>query len=151
MISTVCYQNKAGAKSPGAKLGMIMKLTIAFVLFLTSAINVKAYTPPVDIHGQVINQKGEPVENASILVAGTSIGTTTGSDGSFTLSIPANIKNASLQISSVGFQTKTVRIGNQTDINIVLEAVNTGLDEVVVIGYGTARKKDLTGSVSNVS
>ena len=151
MISTVCYQNKPGAKSPGVKLWMIMKLTIVFLLFLTSAINVKAYAPPVEIHGQVINQKGEPVENASILVAGTSIGTTTGSDGSFTLSIPSNIKNASLQISSVGFQTKTVRLGNQTEINIVLEAANTGLDEVVVIGYGTARKKDLTGSVSNVS
>jgi TonB-linked SusC/RagA family outer membrane protein len=107
--------------------------------------------PPIGIHGRVVNSKGEPIPNASVLVGGTSIGTTTGSDGSFTLSVPDNIKNAFLQISSVGFQMKTVKLGKQTEINVTLDAENTGLDEVVVIGYGTAKKKDLTGSVSNVS
>ena len=151
MIASVGYQNKTGAKSLGVKGWMITRVTIVFLLFLASAINAKAYAPPVVIHGQVVNQKGEPIENASVLVAGTSIGTTTGSDGTFTLSIPDNIKNASLQISSVGFQMQTVRVGKQTQINVAMEALNTGLDEVVVIGYGTAKKKDLTGSVSNVS
>jgi TonB-linked SusC/RagA family outer membrane protein len=151
MILIVGDQNKTGARPLGAKAWTIMKFTIMFLFFLASGIIAKAYAPPIEIHGQVVNQKGEPIQNASVLVAGTSIGTTTGSDGSFTLSIPSNIKNASLQISSVGFQTKTLRIGNQTEINIALEAANTGLDEVVVIGYGTARKKDLTGSVANVS
>ena len=127
------------------------KKIISNTVFQVISTGDLAPLPPTEIHGKVVNQKGEPIQNASVLVAGTSIGTTTSSDGSFTLSVPDNIKNASLQISSVGFQMKTVKLGSQTEINVVLDSENTGLDEVVVIGYGTAKKKDLTGAVTNVS
>ncbi len=106
--------------------------------------------PPADIHGKVVTRKGEPIQNASVLIAGTKIGTTTDNDGSFTLSTPDN-KNIVLEISYVGFQKQSVRLGNKTEIIVTLEEENVGLNEVVVIGYGTARRKDLTGAVQSIS
>lgn len=106
--------------------------------------------PPVEIHGRVLNKKGEPLQNASIVIAGTSTGTTTDDEGRFTLTV-SDARNVALKVSIVGFQTQTVKLGGKTDITVVLDEENQGLDEVVVIGYGTAKKKDLTGSVQSVS
>jgi TonB-dependent starch-binding outer membrane protein SusC len=106
--------------------------------------------PPIEIRGRVTNNNGEPLQNVSVLIAGTKIGTTTDSQGRFTLSAPEK-KNMALEISSVGYQTKKVNVDQQlSEINIVLEQAASGLSDVVVIGYGTARKKDLTGAVSQV-
>ena len=112
--------------------------------------NVDAVPPPIEIHGQVLSQNGVPLQNVSVLISGTKIGTTTDNDGRFTLSAPDN-RNIVLEISSVGFQTKRVKVGKQTEIIVTLEEENRGLNEVVVIGYGTAKKKDLTGAVQNVT
>lgn len=105
--------------------------------------------PPIEIHGRVVNQKGEPLQNASVLISGTKIGTTTDMEGRFTLSAPNN-KTIELEISSVGYQTKKVNVGKQTEINVVLELEVSGLGAVVVTGYGSQRKMDLTGAVSVV-
>ncbi len=105
--------------------------------------------PPVEIHGRVVTQNGEPLQDVSVLIVGTKIGTTTNSDGLYTLTAPSD-RNIVLEISSVGYQTKRINVGRQSEINIVLELEVSGLSDVVVIGYGTARKKDLTGSVSQV-
>ena len=112
--------------------------------------NIIALPPPVEIKGRVVNQKGEPLANVSVIVAGTRQGTTTDVNGRFVLAAPDN-KGIVLEISIVGFQTKTVKLGKQTEINITLEEDVSGMNEVVVIGYGTARKKDVTGAVSNIS
>src|SRR5665213_562754 len=117
---------------------------------LTSTIGEMALPPPpVEIHGRVVNQQGEPLQNVSVLIAGTKIGTTTNSDGHFTLTAPGN-KNVVLEISSVGYQTKTVKVGKQTEINVTLEADVTGLSDVVVVGYGTQSKLSITGAVSTI-
>ena len=105
--------------------------------------------PPIEIHGRVVNQQGEPLQKVSVVVSGTKIGTTTDSDGRFTLSAPDN-KNVVLEISSVGFQNRKVTVGNKTEINVVLEEQMTGLNDVVVVGFGTSKRKDLTGSISSV-
>lgn len=105
--------------------------------------------PPIEIHGRVVNHQGEPLQNVSILIAGTKIGTTTNSDGYFILSAPDD-KNVVLEVSSVGYQMKKVNVGKQTEINVTLEVEVSGLSDVVVIGYGTAKKGDLTGSVSRI-
>ena len=105
--------------------------------------------PPIEIHGRVVNQQGNPLQNVSVLIAGTQIGTSTNIDGRFTLNAP-NDKSIVLEISSVGYQSKRVNVGKQTEVNVVLELEISGLSDVVVIGYGTTRKKDLTGSVSQV-
>lgn len=101
------------------------------------------------ISGKVTDSKGEAVPSATVLVKGTSVSTTTGSDGAFRLtSVPASAKT--LVISSVGFTTKEVGI-TDGEISVSLETQNAALNEVVVIGYGTRKVKDLTGSVANIT
>lgn len=106
--------------------------------------------PPIEIRGRVISQQGEPLPNVSVLIVGTKIGTTTNNDGRFIIIAPDD-KNVVLEVSSVGYRTKRVSVGKQTDINVVLELDISGLSDVVVIGYGTQKKSDLTGSVSQVN
>ena len=114
------------------------------------AMNIPADPPPpVEIHGTVLKPDGEPIQNVSVLVAGTKIGTTTDNKGYFSLTVADN-RNIVLEISSIGFETKRVKVGKQTELNITLEETQTGLNEVVVVGYGTRAKKDLTGSVAQV-
>ncbi len=107
-------------------------------------------SPPVNISGRVTNNKGEPLQGVSVLIAGTKKGTTTNIDGRYVLTVP-NAENIVLEISNVGFQTKTVNVGKQIEINITLEEAIAGLDQVVVVGYGTQRKVSLTNAVSQVS
>ncbi len=85
---------------------------------------------------------------ASIVVKGSVTGTQTGADGTFKISVP-NAAGA-LLISSVGYATQEVSIKTSTSLNVALATTNDQLNEVVVIGYGTARKKDLTGAVVSV-
>ena len=106
--------------------------------------------PPIEIHGSVVNQQGEPLQNASVLISGTKIGTTTDRNGYFTLTTTNNT-NIVLEISSVGYQTKKIKVTGQTEINVTLELAVTGLSDIVVVGYGTQKKSDLTGSVSQVT
>lgn len=104
--------------------------------------------PPVEIYGMVTNQKGEPIQNASVLIAGTKLGTTTGADGRFKLNIPD--RKVSLEISSIGYQTVIIKVGQQSEISVTLEQVSAGLGDVIVVGYGTQKKADVTGSVTRV-
>lgn len=106
--------------------------------------------PPFVIHGRVVNEQGEPFQNASVLIAGTTTGTTTDNDGRFTLTVTDD-KNITLEISGIGYKTKMVNVGKQSEINVVLELDIAGLGDVVVVGYGTQRKKDITGSVAVVN
>ena len=102
------------------------------------------------ISGQVISgddQTGLPGVN--VIEKGTSRGTVTDVEGNYTLEIPG--ENAVLVYSSVGFTTQEITVGNQTVIDIVLLADLTSLEEIVVIGYGTMRKSDVTGSVASVT
>jgi len=110
---------------------------------------VASLPPPIEIHGRVVNQQRDPLPNVSVLIAGTKIGTTTNGEGRFSLTAPDG-KNIILEVSSVGYQTKRVNVGKQTDVNIVLEVDIAGLNDVVVVGYGTQKKSDLTGSLSQV-
>jgi len=98
------------------------------------------------VSGNVSDEEG-PLPGASVIVQGTTRGTTTDFDGNFT--IEANAEDT-LQVSYIGYEPQSVSVGNQTQLNIILKAGNK-LDEVVVIGYGTTKKSDLTGSVASVS
>lgn len=77
---------------------------------------------------------------------GTTNGTVTDLDGNFTLTVPN--KNAVLVISFIGYLTQEITVGNQTHFNVLLKEDAQNLDEVIVIGYGTAKKSDLTGAVT---
>lgn len=99
------------------------------------------------ISGKVTDSKdGSPMVGASVTVKGSKTGTQTGSDGTFKIGVPASA--TTLVISSVGFGSQEVSIRNQTSINVSLKATNEQLGEVVVIGYGTRKVKDATGSVA---
>jgi len=82
-----------------------------------------------------------------VQVQGTTTGTITDFDGKFSLNVPTN---ATLVVSYIGYQTQNIKVGNQRDLKIALKPDNKLLDEVVVIGYGTVKKRDLTGAVSSV-
>src|SRR5690606_33413364 len=83
----------------------------------------------------------------SILVKGTTTGTTTDLDGNFTINAPAN---STLVFTYIGFANQEVAVNNQTQLNIVLETSGEELDQVVIVGYGTQKKVNLTGAVSTV-
>jgi TonB-dependent starch-binding outer membrane protein SusC len=102
------------------------------------------------ISGKVTDSKdGSPVPNASVLVKGTNQGTTTDAGGNFRIAVDNN--SAILVISSVGFGQLEVSVGTQTVLSISLTNTQAALNEVVVVGYGTTRKRDLTGAVATVS
>ena len=100
------------------------------------------------VSGVVTDNTGEPILGANVVVKGTTEGTVTDMDGKYTLDVP---NNATLSISFIGYTTKEVKVGNLSVINVVLEEEAIGLNEVVAIGYGYVKKKDLTGAVSTVS
>src|SRR6185312_13710202 len=105
-----------------------------------TAINVmEIIPPPIEIHGRVVNQQGEPLQNVSVLIVGTKIGTTTNSNGQFIITARDN-KNIVLEFSSVGYETRKVKVEQQSEVNVVLESTVTGLNEVVVTALGISRQ-----------
>lgn len=116
------------------------------VVHAASATGLYAQADKIEVKGMVLDEKGEPLIGVSIGVKGTSEGTITDMDGKFSLSVAPN---ALLHISYIGY--KTVDIKAKADLRVVLKEDKQVLDEVVVVGYGVAKKSDLTGSVGNVS
>lgn len=98
------------------------------------------------IKGRVVNKTGAPLQGVSISVSGTKAGVTTDKDGRFSINVPDN-QNIVLEVSSVGYQSRTIPVGDQTEFSITLEEDISGLDDMVVVGYGTRKKRDITGSV----
>ena len=101
------------------------------------------------VTGNVTGDDGAGIPGVSIVVVGTVQGTITDIDGNYTVSVPS--ETAKLQFSYIGMLTQTVTVGDQTVINVVLKPDVIGVDEVVVVGYGTKMKEELTGAVSTVS
>jgi len=124
----------------------ILKSTfLSFFLILFVSIS---HAQDRNITGNVTDESGEAIPGVSIVVSGTSIGTITSVDGTYSLSVPEDATN--LMFSFIGMTTMQIEIGNQNIIDVTMASDAIGLDEVVVIGYGTARKQDLTGSIVNV-
>lgn len=102
------------------------------------------------VTGKVTDSKdGTPVIGASIVPKGSKTGTTTGTDGTFRIKIPSGV--TAIVITSVGFASQEIDVANSTTVTVSLVATSGNLNEVVVVGYGTAKKKDLTGSVVAIS
>ncbi|MGI4863972.1 MAG: SusC/RagA family TonB-linked outer membrane protein [Janthinobacterium lividum] len=100
------------------------------------------------ISGRVVGSDGGALPGATVLEQGTTNGISTGADGAFSLSVRPG---ATLVISSLGYTTQTLAVGNRTTLNVTLAASTSTLDEAVVVGYGTQSKADLTGSVTQLS
>lgn len=118
------------------------RLTVCLLLFTTIAFAQRTVT------GKVVSEDNLPIVGATIAVKGTQLATVTEGDGSFSISVPANINT--LVISSIGFAEREVAIGSGV-LNVVLIESRTNLDEIIVTGYSSQRKKDITGSVAVVN
>ncbi len=128
------------------KKRLLVRIAIPMLLFFTSSFTI-AQTRIVS--GKVTDSKdGSPVQGVSVIPKGSIKGTVTGSDGTYRLSISSQTK--ALVFSSIGFGIKEMPVSGD-EINISMESANSALNEVVVVGYGTARKKDLTGSIATVT
>ncbi len=105
--------------------------------------------PPINITGKVTNNKGEPLVGATVTEKGTKNTAVTKEDGNFTINTLET--KAVLIISYVGFESKELAVSNQTNVSIALLQTASNLNDVVVIGYGTLKKSDLTGAVATMS
>jgi TonB-linked SusC/RagA family outer membrane protein len=143
----------------------INRLTFVFIILAAFVTHLNAYAGSTAVEDEMISSAqmqdgrtitglvtaadGEPIPGVTILIKGTVQGTTTDIDGKYQLTDIAD--NAVLQFSFVGMETVEVDITDKTEINMVMLESAIGLDEVVAIGYGSMKKKDLTGSVATIS
>jgi TonB-linked SusC/RagA family outer membrane protein len=104
--------------------------------------------PAKNVSGKVTNVLGDPLAGVSVTVRGSSRGTSTASDGSFTISVEVG---ETLDFSMVGYRVASVKIGDENTINIQLEAEISNLNEIVVVGYGTQKRSSLTGAIASVN
>ncbi len=132
---------------------MEKKCLKGFLAFLLLAVCMSfsngLYAQQKTIRGKVADSANSPLPGVSVVVKGAAIGTVTNMDGDYELSVPSDA--AVLMYSYIGMVTQEITIGTQTTINVVLKEDVVGLDEVVVVGYGTRLKEEITGSVSTVS
>src|SRR5690349_171136 len=122
-----------------------------FVLFLTTFLFAVAYSQSRQVTGHVSKQNStEDLAGISVTVKGTNTATTTDKSGAFTINIPDR-NNVVLVISSVGFRAQEVNVGTRSSVDVELQTEASTLNDVVVVGYSSVRRRDLTGSVSSVS
>jgi len=119
----------------------LFSLSVILLLFVFSA------TAQTQVSGTV-KENNNPVVGATVEVKGTNVATITGPQGTFTITLPSG--RTQLVISYVGLETQTVNVGDKTSVDVVMVPLNTTLNEVVVTGYTSQAKKDITGSVSVV-
>ena len=102
-----------------------------------------------EITGKVTSSEdGGGIPGASIVVKGTTVGTIADMDGQFRLKVPSNAK--SIEVTFVGMEIQTIVLGNQTVYNVQLKPKDVSVEEVVVVGYGVQKKREVTGSISQV-
>jgi TonB-linked SusC/RagA family outer membrane protein len=125
-------------------LSQWVSFTLLCVLFTQNA-----FSQTKTITGKVSDEKGAPVQGATVTVKGSKAGASTGADGTFRINVAPGA--TTLVISSVGFTQQEIPIGSQTDLSVSLVSSQSNLNEVIVVGYGTVKRKDLTGSLTSVS
>jgi TonB-linked SusC/RagA family outer membrane protein len=148
-------------KAPDCVSGFDLKKKLTLFCVLASLPQVHAYTisfksetvqekvqQQKSISGQINDENGMPIPGATVSIKDSKIGTITDFDGKFTLKLDANSKV--LVVSSVGYTTQEIVIGSRTDFKIALKSGSEGLDEVVVVGYGTQKKESLVSAITTI-
>ena len=138
-ISGVAFAAGSGNDALTNKLPLVKKDVAAFL-------NARQQTSKVT--GKVVDTKGEPVIGANVVVKGTTNGTITDFDGNFSIEAPAN---AVLLVSYIGYVQQEVPVNNRTSLQIAIKEDTQNLEEVVVVGYGSQKKVNLTGAVEQVT
>lgn len=124
---------------------MKKKITLLIVFFLSAS--VWSFGQGQNIKGTVKDNRGVPIPGASVKIKNSKAGTSTGADGGYSISATGN---AVLIFSAVGYAVQELSVNNRKQIDVSLSEESQGLSEIVVIGYGTAQKKDVTGAISSV-
>ena len=133
---------------------MVFITTCIFCFSMLLSTRSQAQAPAnektVTVKGAIKNETGEPLSGVSVVVKGTSNGVTTKEDGVFQINAPIN---STLSISMVGYTNKEIKVGktDQLDLGILLSSDKMEMDKVIVVGYGTRRKSDVTGSIVSIS
>ena len=143
MKQTATPKNLFFMNSLSVKPFLVVAVMLLQLLFLSETVVAQNTT----VKGRVVNDTGQPVQKASVIIKGTNNGTTTNDNGDYAISVPAN---GTLVISSVDFETQEIKINGRTSVDVNLISISKSLGEVVVVGYGTQRKKDVTGSTISV-
>ncbi|THU34053.1 TonB-dependent receptor [Niastella caeni] len=149
MSKTPTLQRRRRNGKPFFKRYSIISICI-FCYSILIALLTHAQTPNVTIKGTIKSESGEPLSGVSVVVKGTSNGVTTKEDGVFQISAPAN---STLSITMVGYINKEIKVGkaDQLDLGILLNSDKLEMDKVIVVGYGTRRKSDVTGSIVSIN
>lgn len=130
---------------------LCLTIRVLFVLIFLGTASVMAAQSNVTVSGTVTDASGEPLAGVTVLVKGLSIGSATDIDGQFAVKLPAPIAGKVLNISYIGYVPQSVTLKSDAPLAIILEEDSKNLEEVVVVGYGTQKKVNLTGSVSSLS
>lgn len=136
LLTRCCYYN-------------ILRSACFFAVCLLSQSATARQGETKSITGKITGENGEPIPGVTIVVKGTATGTTNNPDGTYKISVNTNAKT--LVYSSIGFIGQEMAVGAQTTINVVLQTDTRQMDEVVVVGYGSQKKSDLTGAIASVS
>jgi TonB-dependent SusC/RagA subfamily outer membrane receptor len=132
----------------GTNVGYVIK--DRFIILTTPESNFEFTSQQQkSVSGRVTGSSGESLPGVSIVIKGTTIGTTSDINGNY--SLPNTPENATLQFSFVGMKTQEIEVAGKSSINVTLVAEAIGINEVIVIGYGSVKKPDLTGSVANIA
>ena len=122
---------------------MIRKLLVTLLVALGTCLSSPAQQHQVT--GTVKDQAGKPIAGATILVQGSSAGTTSNGAGSYTIAVPAN---DTLLVSFIGYQPQQIAVAGKTRIDVVLKEDTQAIDDVIVVAFGTAKKEAFTGSAT---
>lgn len=133
-----------GARDSRRAHDVIRKLS-CLIIITVQALGVFAQS---SVSGTVFDENNTPLPGVNVLVRGTTSGTTTDAGGKYTIRVPG--EDAVLTFTFIGYQPREIAVGTQTSINVTMSPDITALEEIVVVGYGTERKSDLTGAVSLV-
>jgi TonB-linked SusC/RagA family outer membrane protein len=130
----------------------LLRMKKSLLLFLLCCCIGSAYSQTVTIKGKITDDAGNPLPGVSVIPKGAKVGTQTNDSGIFRLQVkPATNGKTELALSHIGFAPQTVTVDGKNDVSVRLEKSLGDLEDVVVIGYGTAKRKDLTGTVSSIS
>ena len=124
-----------------------MKKKLLLSLLAVCGLMLGVFAQNKTVSGTVTGEDGAPIAGATVVVEGTSIGTTTDSAGHYSIAAPSD---ALLNVSFIGYKDALIQVAGQTKINVTLTDDHTAIDDVVVVAFGSKRKQDLVGSVSSV-
>ena len=126
---------------------MIRKVVVLLIAILWGGVTSILSAQNKQVSGTITGTDGQPLVGVTVLIEGSSAGTTSGIDGKYTISVPAN---ASLAFSFIGYQPQTIAVGNSTTVDATLQEDAQAIDDVIVVAYGTASKSAFTGSATQV-